>query len=96
MPQRYVYLQNTIISFEQIQSNLDLVILNLVKACDLVTIFQRPFFNLRQKLFDLVTLCDLETVFEETKSVTKSRLHCMLIFGEKSRQCLFLYSLLET
>ena len=30
------------------------------------------------KSFDFVTLCDLVTVFEETKSVTKSRLHCSL------------------
>ena len=80
MPQRYVYLQNTIISFEQIQSNLDLVILNLVKACDLVTIFQRPFFNLLHKSFDLVTLCKLVTIFVETKSVTKSRVHCIYKF----------------
>ena len=28
------------------------------------------------KSFDLVTLCDLVIVFAETKSVTKSRLHC--------------------
>ena len=30
------------------------------------------------KSFDLVTLCDLVTVFAETKSVTKSRLHCTI------------------
>ena len=28
-----------------VQCNLDLVTLNLVTTCDLVTIFQRPFFN---------------------------------------------------
>ena len=50
--------------------------LNLVTTCDLVTIFQRPFFDLLKKSFDLVTLWDLMTVFAETKSVTKSRLHC--------------------
>ena len=27
-------------------------------------------------LCDLVTLCNLVTIFVETKSVTKSRLHC--------------------
>ena len=30
----------------EVQCNLDLVTLNLVTTCDLVTIFQRPFFNL--------------------------------------------------
>ena len=56
-----------------VQCNLD-----LVTTCDLVTILQRPFFNLGTyiKSFDLVTLCDSVTVFAETKSVTKSRLHC--------------------
>ena len=33
-----------------IQCNLDLVTLNLVATCDLVTIFQRPFFNLQHKI----------------------------------------------
>ena len=32
-----------------VQCNLDLVTLNLVTTCDLVTIFQRPFFNLQHK-----------------------------------------------
>ena len=49
--------------------------LNLVTTCDLVTIFQRPFFN-------LVTLCE-ETktllVSRALKSVTKSRLHCIYL-----------------
>ena len=44
-----------------------------------MTIFQRPFFNLNIKSFDLVTLGDFVTVFAESKSVTKSRLHCMYI-----------------
>ena len=34
----------------QIQCNLDLVTLNLVTTCDLVTIFQRPFFDLLHKI----------------------------------------------
>ena len=60
-----------------LQCNLDLVTLNLVTTCDLVTISQRPFFLIYYiKSFDLVTLWDLVTVFAETKSVTKSRLHC--------------------
>ena len=33
-----------------IQCNLDLVTLNLVTTCDLVTILQRPFFNLLCKI----------------------------------------------
>ena len=33
-----------------IQCNLDLVTLNLVTTCDLVTILQRPFFNLLHKI----------------------------------------------
>ena len=32
-----------------IQCNLDLVTLNLVTTCDLVTILQRPFFHLLHK-----------------------------------------------
>ena len=63
-----------------LQCHLDLVTLNLVTTCDLVTILPlRPFFNLLLtyiKSFDLVTLCDLVTVFVDTKNVTKSRLHC--------------------
>ena len=52
-----------------IQYNFDLVTLNLGSTYDLVTIYYI-------KSFDLVTLCDFVTVFGETKSVTKSRLHC--------------------
>ena len=33
-----------------VQCNLDLVTLNLVTICDLVTILQRPFFNLLHKV----------------------------------------------
>ena len=44
------------------QCNLDIVTLNLVTTCNLVTILKRPFFN-------------LVTVFAETISVTKSRVH---------------------
>ena len=49
--------------------------LHLVTTCDLVTIFQKTIFHKIQP-FHLVTLCNLVTVFAETKSVTKSRLHC--------------------
>ena len=35
---------------KQVQCNLDLVTLNLVTTCDLVTIFERPFFNLLHKI----------------------------------------------
>ena len=52
--------------------------LNLVTTCDLVTILQRTFYNI--KAFDLVTLCDLVTVFVKTKCVTKSRLHCTYLY----------------
>ena len=38
-----------------------------------MTIFQFMYYI---KSFDLLTLCNLATVFAETKSVTKSRLHC--------------------
>ena len=48
--------------------------LNLVTACDLVTILQRPFFIYYIEAFDLVTLCDLVTFFAETKIVTKSHI----------------------
>ena len=33
-----------------IQCNHDLVTLNLVKTCDIVTVLQRPFFNLLHKI----------------------------------------------
>ena len=33
-----------------VQCSLDLVTLNLVTTCDLVTILQRPFFNLLHKI----------------------------------------------
>ena len=60
-----------------IQCNLDLVTLNLATICDLVTIFQTIFqFTTHVISFDLVTSCDLVAVYIETKSVTKSRLHC--------------------
>ena len=63
-----------------LQCNLDLVTLNLVTTCDLVTIFFKDHFSIFYiKTFDLVTLCDLVTVFREIKSVTKSRLHCTFI-----------------
>ena len=63
-----------------IQCNLDLVTLNSVTTCYLVTIFQRQFFKDNFSIyctisFHIVTLCDLVKVFAETKSVTKSRLH---------------------
>ena len=34
----------------RIQCNLDLVTLNLVATCDLVTVFQRPFINLQHEI----------------------------------------------
>ena len=45
----------------------------------LVTIFQRQFLIYYIKTIYLVILSNLVTVFVETKSVTKSRLPCMLI-----------------
>ena len=65
--------QLLLIQIYQIQCNLDLVTLNLVTTCDLVTFLQidRFFSIFYVKSFDLVTLCDLVTVFAETKSVTK-------------------------
>ena len=60
-----------------LQGNLDLVTLNLVTTCDLVTVLQRSFFNLLHKIIRFSDiLCNLVTVFAETKSVTKSRLLC--------------------
>ena len=70
-----------------IQWNLDLVTLNLVTTCDLVTIFYKDHFSIYYiKSFDLVTLCNLVTVFAETKSVTKSRLHCTRKYGHQRWQ----------
>ena len=50
--------------------------LNLVTTFDLVTIFQNHFSIYYIKTIYLVTLSDLVTVFVESKSVTKSRVHC--------------------
>ena len=52
-----------------VQCNLDLVTLNLVTICDLVTILQRPFFILVHKSIRFSDIMQL-TVFAETKSVT--------------------------
>jgi hypothetical protein len=59
-----------------VQCNLDLVTLNLVTTYDLVTIVQKPFFNLLRKIIQFSDIINLVTVFAETKSVTKLRLHC--------------------
>ena len=47
-----------------VQCNLDLVTLNLVTTCDLVTILKDRFSIYYIKSFDLVTLCNLVTVFQ--------------------------------
>ena len=71
-----------------VQCNLDLVTLNLVTTCDLVTVFYKDRFSIYYiKSFNLVTICDLVTVFAETKSVTKSRLHCTLFSKIRSNYC---------
>ena len=61
-----------------IQCNLDLVTLNLVTTCDLVTILQRPFFNLLREIIRFSDIIDLVAVYAETKSVTNLRLNCIL------------------
>ena len=86
-----IYQDNDIFALEYLQSTFkdlenDPIIpqysVDLVTTYDLVTILQRPFFILLNRLLlcikaiDLVTLFNLVTVFAETKSVTKSRLHC--------------------
>ena len=41
--------------------------------------FSKTIFSIYYiKSFDLVTLCNLVTVFAETKSVTNSRVHCIV------------------
>ena len=59
-----------------VQYNLGLVTLNLVTTCDLATILQRPFFNLLHKIIRFSDIMQFSDSFSETKSVTKSRLHC--------------------
>ena len=59
-----------------IQCNFELVTLDLVATCDLVTIFQKPFFNLLHEIIGFSDIMGFGTVFAETKSVTKWRLHC--------------------
>ena len=49
-------------------------------AISIYWLFYKDRFSIYYiKSFNLVTLCDLVTVFAETKSVTKSRLHCSLL-----------------
>ena len=55
-----------------VQCNLD-----LVTTCDLVTILQRPFFNIRHKIIQFSDIIGFSDSFEETKSVTKSRSNCI-------------------
>ena len=63
----------------KVKCTLDLLTLNLVTTCDLeVTIFHRPFFNLLPKIIRLSDICNLVTIFEDTKSVTKSKLLCII------------------
>ena len=50
-----------------VQCNPDLVTLNLVTTCDIVTILQRPYLMFCIKSFDLVTLCTLVTVLRRPK-----------------------------
>ena len=69
------YLFSLGMTLTAVKCNLDLVTLNLVTTCDLVTILQRPFFNLLHKIIWFSDIYNLVTVFEETKSVAKSRLH---------------------
>ena len=57
----YVSLHDNTNPVGTIQCNLDLVTLNLVTTCDLVTILQRPFFNLLHKIIrfsDIVQFSD--------------------------------------
>ena len=44
--------------------------INLVATCDLVTIFQRPFFNLLHKIIRF------RDIMRFSDSFAKSRLHC--------------------
>ena len=64
----FVYFQ------KELQCNLDLVTLNLVTT--LSNYFSKTIFRFDLHKKHLVTLSDLVTVFEETKCVTKSRVHC--------------------
>ena len=75
------------ITHSKIQCNVDLVTFNLVATCDLVNILQRLFSIYYIKSFNLVTLCDLVIVLAETKSVTKSRLHCIQIQINDFQNC---------
>ena len=57
-------------------------------------IFYKDHFSFHYiKAFHLVTLCELVTVFVETKSVTKSRLHCFQRRSQKLRK-IFLFVLM--
>ena len=54
------------------------IITYLCRFSDNLWLFCKDHFSIYYiKSFNLATLCDLVTVFVETKSVTKSRLHCI-------------------
>ena len=55
-----------------VQCNLDLVTLNLVTTCDLVTIFQRPFFNL---LYKIIRFSDIMQFSDSFFGAHKSLFH---------------------
>ena len=61
---RTIVSYNTILS---VQCNLDLVTLNLVTTCDLVTIFQTPFFNLLYKIIRFSDIMQFSDSFCEPK-----------------------------
>ena len=85
----YVIYTNYITYIKQIQCNLDLETLHLVTTCNLVAIFQQTIYSIyyytKQKPIYSVTLYNLMTVFVETKSVTRSRVHCKLYHSEPDK-----------
>ena len=56
-----------------IQYNLDLVTLNLVTTCDLVTIFQIPFFYLLHKIIRFSDIMQFSDSFCEDPKVSLNR-----------------------
>ena len=63
---------------KQLQCNLDLATLNFVTTCDLVTIFQTPFFNLQHKIIrfsDIMRFCTVQSRFSDTFGLRKTKSH---------------------
>ena len=76
-----------------LQCNRDLMTLNLVTTCDLVTIFQRPFFNSLHKIIRFSDIMPFSDSFcGDQVSLNRD---CMLYFFGQERLLKFSYFLID-